>query len=50
MDLLVPELLRRGRYKRHYEPGTLRHKLTGKGGRIAEDRTAAHVKIPTRQR
>ena len=29
-DLLVPELQRRGRYKRAYAPGTLRDKLFGR--------------------
>jgi FMN-dependent oxidoreductase (nitrilotriacetate monooxygenase family) len=30
-DLLVPELVRRGRYKDAYQPGTLREKLFGAG-------------------
>jgi FMN-dependent oxidoreductase (nitrilotriacetate monooxygenase family) len=30
-DLLVPELVRRGRYKEAYRPGTLREKLFGPG-------------------
>ena len=30
-DLLVPELVRRGRYKKAYKPGTLREKLFGAG-------------------
>ena len=30
-DLLVPELVRRGRYKEAYRPGTLREKLFGAG-------------------
>lgn len=30
-DLLVPELTRRGRYKKAYQPGTLREKLFGPG-------------------
>jgi alkanesulfonate monooxygenase len=30
-DMLVPELTRRGRYKRSYRPGTLREKLFGEG-------------------
>ena len=33
-DLLVPELQRRGRYKRQYAEGTLRHKLFGAGPRL----------------
>jgi alkanesulfonate monooxygenase len=35
VDLLVPELQRRGRYKRSYEPGTFRHKLLGRGPWLA---------------
>jgi FMN-dependent oxidoreductase (nitrilotriacetate monooxygenase family) len=31
VDLLVPELVRRGRYKEAYQPGTLREKLFGVG-------------------
>ena len=31
---LVPELQRRGRYKRDYAEGTLRHKLFGRGARL----------------
>ena len=38
VDLLVPELQRRDRYKRAYTPGTLRHKLTGTGPRRSHDR------------
>ena len=30
-DLLVPELVRRGRYKQAYQKGTLREKLFGQG-------------------
>jgi alkanesulfonate monooxygenase len=33
-DLLVPELQRRGRYKRAYREGTLREKLSGAGPRL----------------
>ncbi len=39
--LLVPELQRRGRYKRRYDPGTLRHKLFGAGPRLREPHPAA---------
>jgi len=31
VDLLVPELQRRGRYARHYAPGTLREKMFSQG-------------------
>jgi FMN-dependent oxidoreductase (nitrilotriacetate monooxygenase family) len=33
-DLLVPELQRRGRYKKEYRPGTLREKLFGAAPRL----------------
>lgn len=46
VDLLVPELQRRGRFKRSYAEGTLRHKLSGRGPRIAKDHAAAQVAIP----
>jgi FMN-dependent oxidoreductase (nitrilotriacetate monooxygenase family) len=39
--LLVPELQRRGRYKRDYAPGTLREKLLGAGPRLAAPHPAA---------
>ena len=39
VELLVPELQRRGRYPHGYVDGTLRHKLFGKGNRL----TARHV-------
>ncbi|MBV8045892.1 MAG: LLM class flavin-dependent oxidoreductase [Paludibacterium sp.] len=35
VDLLVPELQRRGLYKREYRPGTLREKLFGQGPKLA---------------
>ncbi len=34
VDQLVPELRRRGRYKRDYAEGSLRHKLFGRGARL----------------
>ncbi len=34
VDHLVPELQRRGRYKRDYGEGTLRHKLFGQGAHL----------------
>jgi FMN-dependent oxidoreductase (nitrilotriacetate monooxygenase family) len=40
---VVPELQRRGAYPTEYEPGTLRHKLHGRGDRLpAEHRGAAY--------
>ena len=41
---LVPELQRRGRYKRDYAPGTLREKLFGAGPRLPETHTAARYR------
>jgi long-chain alkane monooxygenase len=34
VDLVVPELQRRGRYKKEYADGTFRNKLTGRGDRL----------------
>ncbi|NEM91972.1 LLM class flavin-dependent oxidoreductase [Galbitalea soli] len=44
VDLLVPELQKRGRHKVDYEPGTLREKLGG-GARVAPWHPAARVRI-----
>ncbi len=41
VDLLVPELQRRGRYKRTYADGTLRQKLFGRGARLDASHPAA---------
>ena len=41
VDLLVPELQRRGRYKTEYAPGTLREKLFGSGRARLEHRHPA---------
>jgi FMN-dependent oxidoreductase (nitrilotriacetate monooxygenase family) len=41
VDHLVPELQRRGVYKRDYAPGTLREKLFGAGPRLAPDHPGA---------
>lgn len=45
VDLLVPELQRRGLHKRDYRPGTLREKLTGHGARVTPDHAAAQVRL-----
>src|SRR5204862_4652641 len=42
VDLVAPELQRRGRYKRDYAPGTLREKLYGEGRARLDDRHPAH--------
>jgi hypothetical protein len=42
VELLVPELQRRGRYKADYRPGTLREKLFGAGrARLGKEHPAA---------
>ena len=45
VEHLVPELQRRGRFKREYASGTLREKLGGAGARPAADHPAASVQI-----
>jgi FMN-dependent oxidoreductase (nitrilotriacetate monooxygenase family) len=45
VDLVVPELQRRGRYKLDYPPGTLREKLYGSGrARLGADHPAARFR------
>jgi alkanesulfonate monooxygenase len=45
VDLLVPELQRRGRYKLDYPPGTLREKLFGAGrARLGDSHPAARYR------
>jgi alkanesulfonate monooxygenase SsuD/methylene tetrahydromethanopterin reductase-like flavin-dependent oxidoreductase (luciferase family) len=41
VDLLVPELQRRGVYKQDYAPGTLREKLFGRGAHLTAPHPAA---------
>ncbi len=45
VDLVVPELQRRGRYKTAYTPGTAREKLFGKGPRLAAPHPAASFRV-----
>ena len=46
VDLVVPELTRRGVYKREYRPGTLREKLFGPGrARLAPPHPAVQYRI-----
>ena len=45
VDHLVPELERRGRYKRDYAEGTLRHKLFGRGARLAPPHPASRYRF-----
>jgi FMN-dependent oxidoreductase (nitrilotriacetate monooxygenase family) len=43
IDLLVPELQRRGAYKREYRPGSLREKLFGQGPYLPETHPGRRV-------
>lgn len=45
VDLLVPELQKRGRYQTAYRPGTLREKLGGAGARPSEPHPAARITL-----
>ncbi|MHA7685843.1 LLM class flavin-dependent oxidoreductase [Cupriavidus sp. PET2-C1] len=46
VDLVVPELQRRGVYKTAYQPGTLREKLYGPGrARVGDDHAAAQYRV-----
>ena len=47
VELVVPELQRRGAYKTRYDEGTLRHKLFGRGDRLPEThRGAGYRRLP----
>jgi len=50
VELLVPELQRRGVYKRAYQAGTLREKLGGTGPRLPAEHPAAGYRDLARQR
>jgi len=41
VEFIVPELQRRGVYQTDYTPGTLRHKLLGRGDRLPEEHRGA---------
>ncbi len=46
VELVVPELQRRGAYKSQYAPGTLREKLYGRGrARLPDNHPAARVRV-----
>jgi FMN-dependent oxidoreductase (nitrilotriacetate monooxygenase family) len=45
VELVVPELQKRGRYRTEYEGGTLRHQLHGKGARLPQDHPGRQVAI-----
>jgi alkanesulfonate monooxygenase SsuD/methylene tetrahydromethanopterin reductase-like flavin-dependent oxidoreductase (luciferase family) len=48
VDYIVPELQRRGRYRSSYTPGTLRHKLVGKGPHLLVSHPGRQVEIPSK--
>ncbi|GAA1528887.1 FMN-dependent oxidoreductase (nitrilotriacetate monooxygenase family) [Microbacterium ginsengiterrae] len=45
VTFIVPELQRRGVYQREYTPGTLRHKLHGRGDRLPEEHRGADFRV-----
>jgi hypothetical protein len=45
VELIVPELQRRGRYRKEYTPGTLRDQTFGKGPRLAAQHAGRRVRI-----
>src|SRR5437763_2538649 len=45
VELIVPELQRRGAYKQEYRPGTYRDKLFARGPRLAPPHPAAHYRV-----
>lgn len=47
VELLVPELQRRGVYPTSYEPGTLRQKLFGRGDRLPDEHRGASFRWPS---
>ena len=51
VELVVPELQRRGLQKTAYAPGTMRHKLFGRGDRVPDSHPAARFRrLPRAQR
>jgi FMN-dependent oxidoreductase (nitrilotriacetate monooxygenase family) len=48
VELVVPELRRRGRYRTDFEAGTLRRQLLGAGDRLAADHAGRRISIPDR--
>lgn len=47
VELVVPELQRRGVYPTSYEPGTLRQKLFGRGDRLPDEHRGASFRWPS---
>ena len=48
IDHVVPVLLERGAYQSDYTPGTLRHKLLGRGDRLADEHRGATYRVGAR--
>jgi FMN-dependent oxidoreductase (nitrilotriacetate monooxygenase family) len=46
VELVVPELQRRGRYRKEYEGGTLRRQLLSRGDRLPDHHPGRQVRIP----
>jgi pullulanase/glycogen debranching enzyme len=44
VDLVVPELQKRGRYKKNYRPGTLREKLFNHGPKLPDQHPAGLIR------
>ena len=45
VELLVPELQKRGAYKTGYQPGTLREKILGQGPGLAPSHCASQYRV-----
>lgn len=45
VEFIVPELQKRGVYKEAYTPGSLRHKLFGKGDRLGYDHIGSKYRV-----
>ncbi len=45
VEFIVPELQRRGVYQTEYVPGTLRHKLHGRGDRLPDEHRGAGYSV-----
>ncbi|MEV4421355.1 LLM class flavin-dependent oxidoreductase [Patulibacter sp. NPDC049589] len=45
VEHLIPELQRRGAYPTEYAPGTLRHKLLGRGPRLPDEHRGASYRV-----
>jgi FMN-dependent oxidoreductase (nitrilotriacetate monooxygenase family) len=48
IEFVIPELRKRGAYPEEYVPGTLRHKLHGRGDKLPEEHHGAQYRIGSR--